>query len=383
MQNISKKGISVLVIAILVLTGIVLFVLYNRYVFNELEEQPAVKDLSASEKQDGIPSRAQKESPQEQSRRVSFTKFNLIYRFSGAIPSGWEIAYIPEIQAINIYNPSLSGEDTTEKSQIFIRNFSANNFLTLSTVAISQRKSTKVKGHDAVEYEITKKPGVPNFPRQPSWRNSTHHSTDIRFSAQNPSPFYTIGYNPGLERKALDEFLASLQFHNDRESFEPVIERLKERVIKKPFGVLISPQNSPIENERFSGYHTGIDVEVFDDELEKDVLVKALCGGVLRQKQYAKGYGGVATEECLFNDQVATVVYGHLNLQSISASEGDYINPGDTIGFLGAHLSQETDGERKHLHFGIRKGKGIDIRGYVPSPSQLSPWIDPQEYLSN
>lgn len=386
MQNISKKGISLLMIAILVVVGITLFVLYivlyDRYVFDELEEQSASKDLSASEKQDNVPIRVEKTLPSpEVLRRMNFTTFNPTYRFSGAIPSGWEIASIPEIQAINIYNPSLPGENTLEESQIFIRNFTANNFLTLSTVTITDRKAKEVKEHQAVEYEITKKQGVPNFIGQPSWRNKTHRSIDVRFGANNPSPFYTIAYNPTLERSIYDAFMDSLLFHNDRENFEPVLERLKERVIKKPFGVLISPQNSPIENERFSGYHTGIDVEVFKDELEKDVLVRSLCGGVLRQKQYAKGYGGVAVQECLFEGEGVTVVYGHLNVQSIGAGEGSYLNPGDTVGLLGAHKSNETDGERKHLHFGIHKGKSIDIRGYVPSPSQIAQWIDPQDYL--
>lgn len=366
---------------LIILIGIVFLVLYFS-VFRERQGELNSKELPITEKQESVLSGKENTPPSpEMLRRMSFTKFNPIYRFSAEIPVGWEVAYIPQIQAINIYDSSLPGENTTEKSQIFIRNFTANNFLTLSTVTISERKSTKVKGHDAVEYEITKKPGVPNFPHQPSWRNSTHHSMDIRFSTQNPSLFYTIGYNPALERTRFDEFLASLQFHNDPESFEPVLVRLTERVVKKPFGVLISPQNSPIENERFSGYHTAIDVEVFNDELERDVLVKALCGGVLRQKQYAKGYGGVAVQECLLKDEPVTIIYGHLNLQSIGVAQGEYLTPGDTVGLLGAHKSSETDGERKHLHLGIRKGRTIDIRGYVPSLSQLSQWIDPQEHL--
>lgn len=372
-----KRNIFFLVLIILI--GIIFWTLYSS-LFQERGERSIPPPVIG--KQEGVPPEVEKALPSpEVQRRISFTKFNPIYRFSGVLPTNWEVAYMRQIQAINIYDSTLRGENTTEKSQIFIRNFTANNFLTLSTVEISERKSTRVKGHEAVEYEITKKPGVPNFPHAPSWRNSTHRSMDIRLSAQSPSPFYTIGYNPALERKMFDEFLASLRFDNDLESFEPVMTRLKERRIKKPFGILISPQNSPIPNERFSGYHTGIDVEVFDDEVEKDVSVTALCGGALRQKQYASGYGGVAVQECLFKDQPVIIVYGHLNLQRILANQGDYLDPGDTIGLLGADKSQETDGERKHLHLGIRKGRTIDIRGYVSSLSELSQWIDPKEYL--
>jgi hypothetical protein len=30
---------------------------------------------------------------------------------------------------------------------------------------------------------------------------------------------------------------------------------------KKPFGIYITPENSPVQPENFTGYHTGIDVE--------------------------------------------------------------------------------------------------------------------------
>src|SRR3989344_6907506 len=39
------------------------------------------------------------------------------------------------------------------------------------------------------------------------------------------------------------------------------VDEFEERITKKPFGIFITPQNSPIKPERFSGYHTGVDVE--------------------------------------------------------------------------------------------------------------------------
>ena len=38
------------------------------------------------------------------------------------------------------------------------------------------------------------------------------------------------------------------------------------RITKKPFGIFITTQNSPVQPERFSGYHTGVDVEYKDAE---------------------------------------------------------------------------------------------------------------------
>ena len=93
------------------------------------------------------------------------------------------------------------------------------------------------------------------------------------------------------------------------------------------------------------------------------------------------GYGGVVIQDCLHKDQPVTVLYGHLASLNIVPQVGEYLAPGDEIGVLGAHQSPETDGERKHLHLGIHKGTGIDIRGYVENESELASWINPQDYI--
>jgi murein DD-endopeptidase MepM/ murein hydrolase activator NlpD len=163
-------------------------------------------------------------------------------------------------------------------------------------------------------------------------------------------------------------------------SFNPPLNRSRERVSKKPFGIYITPKNSPIQPERFQGYHTGADFEVFPNEQDRSVSVKAICSGSIATKKYANGYGGVLVQNCQMENKPITVVYGHLNLTSIAKSEGENLTQGDIIGELGKGLSKETDHERKHLHLGIHKGKNIDIRGYVPVESQLSEWIDPCLY---
>src|SRR4030067_1140465 len=50
---------------------------------------------------------------------------------------------------------------------------------------------------------------------------------------------------------------------NIKLDFQPPINRADERVTKKPFGIFITPQNSPIQPEKFSGFHTGADFENF------------------------------------------------------------------------------------------------------------------------
>lgn len=159
--------------------------------------------------------------------------------------------------------------------------------------------------------------------------------------------------------------------------FQAPLTRSIERVSKKPFGIFISPQNSPVQPEKFHGYHTGADFEIFPEEADTDVAVHAVCAGRLKVKEYATGYGGVAVQGCIIDGQPITVVYGHLKLASITAGVGDSLNVGDTLGILGRGYSAETDGERKHLHLGFHKGLGVDILGYVQNQSELGSWIDP------
>jgi len=154
-----------------------------------------------------------------------------------------------------------------------------------------------------------------------------------------------------------------------------------ERVTKKPFGIKVSPNNSPVNPERFSGYHTGVDFEIFSGEEDADVPVSAVCSGPLLEKRTVSGYGGVAIQKCSIENVEATVLYDHLKLSSIGGSAGDMLSAGDRIGILGKGYSAETSGERKHLHLGIRKGIKINYLGYVQSEGELSGWIDAMKYL--
>ena len=150
------------------------------------------------------------------------------------------------------------------------------------------------------------------------------------------------------------------------------------RVTKKPFGTFVTPQNSPVQPERFTGYHTAVDFETFPDEANSDLPFYAICSGKILQKRTATGYGGVLVQACTINDQPVTVVYGHIKLSSIAKFVGDSFTQGEKIGYLGQPPA-ETGGERKHLHLGIHKGTTVDIRGYVNAESDLAGWLDFQK----
>ena len=164
--------------------------------------------------------------------------------------------------------------------------------------------------------------------------------------------------------------------------FAPPLIRANMRITKKPFGIFIDPKTSPVQPERFRGYHTGTDFETFSEETTSDVSVRAICNGQLLAKRSATGYGGVVVEKCVSGDKPITVIYGHLRLTSVQATIGEDIAVGDIIGVLGTGQSRETHGERKHLHLGIHKGSTVDIRGYTASQSELVDWFGPCQLFS-
>ncbi len=153
------------------------------------------------------------------------------------------------------------------------------------------------------------------------------------------------------------------------------------RITKKPFGIYITPKTSPVQPEKFKGYHTGADAETTTDEKNIDIPIQAIANGTVVFAGHVNGYGGVIIIEHNVNGEKITALYGHLRIASFKVKVKDKVHPGDQIAVLGTGYSSETDGERKHLHLGILKGYVINYKGYVPTQSGLSPWEDPVVWL--
>ncbi len=364
-----KKALPIIIVFALVAAGVISTLYFTK---SKQDNTQIIENTQDSRK---TPS-----EPQPTTQLVNFFEIDQTYKFSGHISNDWQVEYVSANDSINIYDPKASGETNLDKSQIFIRNFSANSFLTLNSVDILEREDTTLGNHAAVRYEILKKPGVANFPSQPFWRNQQHKLIDVRYADTNPSDFFVIAANPNLNPKLFEEFLKSLSFNNDRQSYVEPLPDAKSRVTKKPFGIFITPQSSPVQPDKFTGHHTGVDFEINDDENNRDVIVYSICSGILKRKGTASGYGGYAVQQCQINDQIIEVVYGHLALASISASVNDQLKAGQTLGRLGEQ-GTETDGARKHLHLGIRKGTTINILGYVTDQEDLEDWINPLDLI--
>lgn len=158
---------------------------------------------------------------------------------------------------------------------------------------------------------------------------------------------------------------------------KPVVD-FKARITKKPFGIYITPETSPVQPEKFSGYHNAVDVEYGD--VSDDVEIHAAYDGTVIYSGYVSGYGGFVAIQHDFNGEKIISIYGHLDPDS-QVDNGAKVIKGDKIGILGEAYSNQTDGERKHLHFAIIKGEKLDFRGYVQSESELSLWQNPLDYF--
>lgn len=149
------------------------------------------------------------------------------------------------------------------------------------------------------------------------------------------------------------------------------------------FGLHVTPDpaTNPIDPpERFEGYHTATDFEIFKGEGDDEIPVYAVCGGPINFSGFSEGYGGLVTEFCNLKGQDVTIIYGHLAVDSL-IPRGTFVGTGQLIGILGAARSSDTDGNRKHLHLGIAKGHGTEVRGYVQSEAELDLFLDPMEIL--
>ena len=298
------------------------------------------------------------------------------FQLSATVPGHWQVEVVPEIEAINFYDPTAGGETAKDQSQIFVRYFTADDFLTLSTVTIFNKTNTSVVGRPAVIYDIEKKSGVADFPHQPFWRNIRHQVTDVRQSDSSPATFYVFGQRPGLDESIWTNFLNSLTFNN--EPAKQVIDYSPDRITKKKFGTYVTPKNSPVSPEKFTGYHTAVDFEY--DDITTDVLVTALNDGEVVYSGSVSGYGGVVVINHNINGTNYNVIYGHLDPNGL-IGVGDQITARQVIGTLGQGFSTETDGERKHLHLGLYKGSDINLKGYVSDKADLVNWADPATVL--
>lgn len=160
-----------------------------------------------------------------------------------------------------------------------------------------------------------------------------------------------------------------------KEVFEPINKSI-DRINKKPFWIKISKNNSPIENERFEWYHTWVDFEIFKWEENIDIKIYSICNWKIIYKNYVNWYWWVIIQSCIIDSNEVTILYWHLNIDSITLKIWDNMNKKSYIWILWKWKSKETDYERKHLHLWIHKWKEIVLLWYTQNKNDLNNWID-------
>lgn len=191
-----------------------------------------------------------------------------------------------------------------------------------------------------------------------------------------PEPTSGTDLEPGLDDQPDDQSPQPSPTAALNGKFSPPLDNHTARVLHKSFGTYVDPATSPVQPEKFRGYHAGTDFEILDGEENAVVNVYAICDGRLAIKRSAQGYGGLVAQYCTYNGEPVLVLYGHVALSSVDYNLNDEITTGQVIGRLG-QPGPETDGERKHLHLGIRRGHSLVVSGYVQSESALSAYLDP------
>lgn len=132
---------------------------------------------------------------------------------------------------------------------------------------------------------------------------------------------------------------------------------------------------------KYIGYHAGTDLEIFSTEEKDPVSVYAVSDGKIIFVDAVSGYGGLILLKTSNN---LIFLYGHLDLSKIKLEIGKTVQAGQKIAYLGDAFSNQTGGERKHLHFALYKGRGKNFKGYENAPSDIkNNWLDSIKYLEN
>lgn len=129
--------------------------------------------------------------------------------------------------------------------------------------------------------------------------------------------------------------------------------------------------------DRFNGYHVAIDLEAEGE----DVPVYAMADGEIVYRDSVSGYGGVVLVRHDVFDEPLTAIYGHIDISSVEGEVGDRVERGQQIAVLGEGGTQETDGERTHLHFAVYEGEEIRLQGYEAEASAVDAWLNPYDVL--
>lgn len=358
---------------------IALFVMGTSKKQEEFSEISALEDTGQKSEDNG--SLGQGLSLDENWISRDFSDFGNVFEFRASYPMRWRIQENKQNQTINIFDPKISPKTELDQSQIFIEIFQGDDPTSNNDSGIEELQEFELHNRPAALYQT--RAGAQNSQAGlPDWKKQDHFVVQIPSSPLSPQVFFTLSKNPDLSDDIFLRFAESISFYNDQSALFPPLAGWRDRISKKPFGIEVSPQNSPIQPEIFSGFHTGADFEVRSEEKLEQIPVHAVCNGEIVMRDSVSGYGGTVVQRCGIRWQPFTVVYGHLSFEAeFAKDEGTYLTAGQIFAILADENSEQSGGERKHLHLSVHRGHQTDLRGYVENEQELENWIDPEKLI--
>ena len=183
-------------------------------------------------------------------------------------------------------------------------------------------------------------------------------------------------------------FFVMTRIPTDVES-EPVVEEIVvENPVALPIGGYAERRTVNAFGEysqgSLQGYHVGDDIE-YTDSIGDSVPVFSIAKGVVARLGNVAGYGGVIMVTHTIDGKELNAIYGHIDSSSTGLVVGEEVEKGQFLAGLGAHESEQTDGERKHLHFALYDPmifSNTPINGYETREDRINLWINPQTFFA-
>ncbi|MGX1983440.1 peptidoglycan hydrolase CwlO-like protein [Thermolongibacillus altinsuensis] len=132
-------------------------------------------------------------------------------------------------------------------------------------------------------------------------------------------------------------------------------------------GAFMRPANGPITSTfgpRWGEFHAGIDI----GKRGSDVPVVAAADGYVFRSYYSESYGNVIFITHYIDGQLYTTVYAHL--ESRLVGEGQFVNKGQLIGYMG-NTGYSTG---PHLHFELHRGPWNAAKSNAVNPMAYIPF---------
>jgi peptidoglycan hydrolase CwlO-like protein len=132
-------------------------------------------------------------------------------------------------------------------------------------------------------------------------------------------------------------------------------------------GAFMRPANGPITSTfgpRWGEFHAGIDI----GKRDSDVPVVAAADGYVFRSYYSESYGNVIFITHYIDGQLWTTVYAHL--ESRLVGEGQFVNKGQLIGYMG-NTGYSTG---PHLHFELHRGPWNAAKSNAVNPMAYIPF---------